>query len=744
MPSNPATRLTHEQIRRILTPFPGGRRDLEYVCPACQVGHLFLFGEDDFDCKNKDGGCDERAVARKLHELVGAGNKHVPKVLPKPSASSFEEPSGSLSRPDYGLPKCLDATILDRFNVTEGPHPYYKKVTRAVCFPYYDENGKSVTQQWRWGMGSKNRRFLTASYASKVFGSDGGSYLYGRLQFINALATQEGLSALFICEGESNVHTLEQAGFPAFGLPGVGNWQSEWANLPACQAAERIYFLYDMKDGEPEPQALAGAAKVAKSFGDKADKLYGVRLPTKDVSDLWVFHQSGWPGEGERGFRKEFESAILAAKPVIAKFVVPTGLPPNLGEEVFVACPILGDFVERISRCLECDINNIVSDFLACAGAAIGVNAHAKIAEDIHRPSTFHILIAPTSSGKGTCWGVVDKLFRQASNFDWTKCKRGGLRSAQAVVRVINECCEEYKKQEDGEDSDKPNPKYTEGRVLFRSSEISSVFKSFKQEWSTMSQSLREVFDGTPVANEVGDASKSYSVSKPYAVSIAGDVTPWELSTVINDVDFANGIANRFVWCVSHQARKLPRSPKMPDFSDIAQRLRTVLPSEPLEEFTYSEEGGAVWDAWVATIPDDDSKLGSACGRMRANALRLAVLFAVLDEQRLSSAEPTQIKASHVRAAAAIMDRHRATVAWFLSNPTAIPKNLPEKKVDTLWSKVEKLKANLVDGNITAEALRTLFSNETLDARRAIAEAAGLKEQTEKTGGRDRTVWSTT
>lgn len=731
MPSSkPTDRLTHEQLRNILTPAPGGRRD-EFVCPLCEHGHFQLFGDDGYDCKN---GCENRALTKRLHELVGNGHKHAPKVMPKPSASSFEEPSGSLATAEFGIAKCIDSAILKRFNVTEGPHPFYKKVTNAVCFNYCDENGQLVTQQWRWGMDSKCRRFLPNK----------PSYLYGRLQFINALVAQEGLSALFICEGESNTLTLDQAGFPAFGLPGVGNWQAEWANLPACQAAERIYFLYDMRDGEPEPQALAGAAKVAKSFGEKADKVYGVRLPTKDISDLWVFHQSGWPGDGERGFRKEFQSAILEAKPVLPKFVVPKGLPPNLGDEVFKACPILRDFVERVSRCLESDVNNIVSDFLACAGAAIGVNAHAKIAEDIHRPATFHMLIAPTSSGKGTCFGVVDKLYREASNFDWPKSTRRGLRSAQALVRAINESCEEFRKQEDGEDSEKSNPKYTEGRMLFRSSEIAELFKSFKQEWSTMSHKLRDVYDGGPVANEVADASKSYSVTKPYAVSIAGDVTPWELSTVINDVDFANGVANRFVWCVSHQARKLPRPPRMPDLSDIARRLRTVLPTEPLEEFSYSEEGGAVWDAWVATIPDDDSKLGSACGRMRANALRLAVLFAVLDEQRLSSAAPPQIKASHVRAAAAIMDRHRATVGWFLANPTSIPKNLPEKKVDTLWSKVEKLKSNLVDGQITAESLRALFSHETVEERRAIAEAAGLKERTEKTSGRGRTVWCAT
>ncbi|HEY2119589.1 MAG TPA: YfjI family protein [Candidatus Acidoferrum sp.] len=309
------TRLTHEQLRAVLTPSPGGERD-EYFCPLCEHGHLRLFKDDEFDCKND---CDNKSVAKRLHELVGNGHRHVPKVMPKPSKQDNEEPEGELHDVEYAMEKCLDVHLLrDHHGVYEGKHPYYAKVKYAVAQPYFDENGKIVTTQWRWGMGSKNRKFLTKEYASKVFGSDGGSCLYGGhfLQRLNEMAKNgDPVKDIFLCEGESNPQTLTQNGFPAIGLPGVGNWKKEWADLPLFKEAKRIYFLLDMaEDGQPEAVAINGAKKIADSFPD--GKVWSVRPPVKDISDLWIFHMTDDFGKGVEGFRSELRDALRDARPV--------------------------------------------------------------------------------------------------------------------------------------------------------------------------------------------------------------------------------------------------------------------------------------------------------------------------------------------------------------------------------------------------------------------------------------------
>jgi hypothetical protein len=680
--------------------------------------------------------CDPKDVAAKLHALVGTNGTNAPQ---NDSKIVHEPPAGKLTLAEYGIAKQVSAQLLTHwFGAREGKHPYYGGIESGVCFPYFNANGDEVTQQWRWGMGKGKRRFLRNK----------PTYLYGGrfLKLLEEMAVNgDERHEIFIVEGESNTHTLAQNGFPVIGLPGVQGWQKEWAQLKCLQAAKRLYVFLDMKDGEPEDVAIIGARKIAESF--PAGKVLAVKMPFpyKDVSETWLRHMTDVFGAGPDGFRRDLQDAILSATPIIPIREDLTGLPPDLGEQVFKGCEILRDFVNLTAPQVETDVNNLVCDFLACAGAAIGLKAHAKIVADRHPAATYHLLIADSATGKGTCFNTVNSLFSIAVA-DWNKYPRHSVRSTQALIRMLAEVSSETiteGEDDKAEAKPNPNPKYTEGRLLLRTPEISSIFKSMRAEWNTVSQTLREAYDGGPLSNERGDQALSVYVNNPYALALLGDITGWELSEVIQGVDFANGSANRFIWCVSHRSKLIPRGGKLPDYSALAERLKRVIPTTPLGELTFSESGGAAWDGWVYTLPlEDAGRLGSACGRMRANALRLAVLFAVLDENRLSLPGAPRIEAAHVHAAAAIMNRHRDTVAWFLNRPAAMPE-VSEVQKGKLWPRVEKLRGALKNGRITAYEYKKLFSNITAEERTEIAKAAGLemsKERDEK--GNEITVWS--
>lgn len=249
-----------------------------------------------------------------------------------------------------------------------------------------------------------------------------------------------------------------------------------------------------------------------------------------------------------------------------------------------------------------------------------------------------------------------------------------------------------------------------------------------------MSQALREAYDGTPLSNERSDKQQSIRVEDPYALAVIGDITKWELSETILGVDFANGVANRFIWCVSRRTKTIPHAERTPDYSSLADRLKRVLPTQDLGQISFSEAGLAAWDAWVYSLPLEDSgKLGSACGRVRPNALRMAVLFAVLDEGRLEADVPPRIEARHVQAAATILDRHRATVAWFLSHSAPAMPEMPERVKQKAQRDNEKIWAALVNDEITDTQLHRLFSNHlTVEERAAKAKAAGLERREEE------------
>lgn len=719
-------RLTHDEVRKACGASSGAK---EMTCPCCGHRHLQLFGDDGIKCQN---GCTTEEVTAECRRRLGTGELPVQIKPPNESGS----PTGKLTLADYGIAKHLSAQLLEEwFGAREGKHPYYDKLERAVCFPYFNERGEEITQQWRWGMGGKDRRFL----------KDKPTYLYaGRFLALLEQMAESGNARrdIFIVEGESNTHTLAQNSFPVLGLPGVGNWQPKWANLKCLQAAKRLYVFLDMEsDGKPQAVAILGARRIAESF--EPGKVLAVKLPMKDISELWLFHMTEVFGEeGPEGFRRDLQDALLAAKPIIPEREEVEGLPPDLGEQVLNACPILRDFVKLTLPVVETDINNLVCDFLACAGAAIGLRAYAMHHYDKHPAATFHLLIADTTVGKGTAFNCVNALFRMAVP-DWMKCLRRSMRSQQALYRMLSRVSVKELGVVETDDESKPipNPEYTEGRLLIRSTEVSAIFKSMRADWSTLSQGLREAYDGGPLSNEVSKDEDCIRVNEPYALALSGDVVPWELSEVIESVDFANGLANRLVWCVAHQTKAIPRATHTPDYTELAARLRRVIPEAPIGEISYSEAGAAAWDTWFCSLPRLTGKLASACARTRANALRLAVLFAVLDENRDTAA--IKIEARHVQAAAAILDRHRATVAWFLERPAALPANLPNPEKSKLWRQIEKVRAAQKNGRITGKKLYHLFSNETAAERTAIAEAAGLhahEERDEK--GNKIVVWS--
>jgi len=625
-----------------------------------------------------------------------------------------KQPTGKLSLVEYAMAKYLSVPFLEQwFAVSEGKHPYYDKIECAVCFPYLDERGEEITQQWRFGMGSKDRRYLSNGDVKHPL------YLYGgrHLRNLEEMAKAgEGRKDIFIVEGESNCQTLAQR-FPVLGLPGVGNWQTDWAKLELFKAAKRIYFFLDMREnGTPEDVAIVGAQKVADSFPN--GKVLAVKLPVKDASELWLYHMTDPLGGQQDGFLADLSEAILAAQPINPVKEETSEQIPDLGEQVLDACPILKDFVALVAPNLESDVNNIVCDFLACAGAAIGRKAYAKHAYDVHDPATFFLLIANTGDGKGTCWNTAYTLFNKAIP-SWSRIVKTSSRSQQALYRMIGDCTQPA------------NEHFTDGRLLVRFSEISSLFVGMRAEWSTMAGALREVYDRQHLSNNVGSAKDSIVVDEPYAIAMHGDVAPWELSEVIKGVDFANGVANRFVWCRSYKTKSLPRA-KSNELQPLADRLRKLITESNLGELDFSKEGEAAWTAWVYTLPNDEGKLGASCARMRANALRLSVLFTVLDERRLEQDAPElKIEARHVYAATEIMNRHRETVKRFLEQPTSISKSLPDTKKDVLWQKVEKLKGNLVNGEITANALHDLFPHETAEKRRIIAASAELHSEKE-------------
>jgi len=304
-----ANRLTHEQLRAVLTPTPGGRKD-EFVCPLCEHGHLTLFGDDGFDCKND---CDDKALAKRLHELVGGKQRHVPRVMPKPSMRSgtnlADDPNwqGFTVREYCEMKKLsLPWLVMNYTPDLRSPNPMQaeKSGKQVVAFAYMDADRKVLFTRHRFSADTKPR----SEFGSVM------SIPYGLWLHTNKPDKKgQWPRAVILCEGESSQQTLTMHGFPAIGVPGASNWKSEWASLPVLKYAEKLFVIQEPKeDGKPD----AGKKLVDDITRDfPSGKAVAVKLPVKDASDLHLANLIGKELGSDITFGDELVEAIRSAVP---------------------------------------------------------------------------------------------------------------------------------------------------------------------------------------------------------------------------------------------------------------------------------------------------------------------------------------------------------------------------------------------------------------------------------------------
>ena len=561
---------------------------------------------------------------------------------------------------------------------------------------------------------------------------------------------------LFIVEGQWDSMALTELNYPAVAL--INNSQRRVSDA-ICKELRRAGHIFLLPDNDGLANSRAAVESVKAQLDKEGLPVSILEFPgdIKDVCQFWkrfgadaLREYLTWQTDALKGgCTITFRTADLSSPFVVGttenREVIAEAEPPfpaDIGAEVFDACAVLKDFVDLTLPHVEADVNNLAADFLACAGSVLGAKVYGRVAFDLHPPGTFHLLLGGTGIGKGTAQGATEHLFLQVEK-SWYNVIRRSARSGQALVRMLKEVSEptiEYTAEDGQPPQTKENPKYTQGRMFLCFSEVASLFASLKMESSVLSQYLRDAYDCRPLANEKGDGNASSAVNAPYTLTVLGSITPWELARILADVDFANGLANRFVWWASQSSKVLPRAERAPDYTELARRIARLIPTAPVGQIRYSKDGAEEWDAWVSGLPRGDSKLDSACARMRPNALRLAVLFAVLDESRLTlEGTPLEIHAHHVRAAAAIMERHRASVDWYLSRKMLV---LPSPGNGSKESRVRDLAA-ANGGRFTGAQLARLFSNQKPDERESIAVAAGFKKHDERDArGNKIAVWT--
>jgi hypothetical protein len=374
-------------------------------------------------------------------------------------------------------------------------------------------------------------------------------------------------------------------------------------------------------------------------------------------------------------------------------------------------CGIVGDFVKAALPCTEADENALAYQFITAVGNLFGTGSFATFGADRHYPNLFQLIVGPTSAGKGQSLSAVRHCLSTVDP-EWLDHVKHSAASGEALVRLVSEL------------EDDP-------RMLVVLSEMSVLLNSSNREGSNLSGYLRIAYDGAPL--EHNRAQKSFKASN-YLLSTIGHITPQELTETMSNVDFYNGSTNRFLFAACRRSKVLPRMGKVPDFGSVVTRLSAMLNLPAAGKVDFSEEGGRTWDQWVYSLTEPtDGKLAAAVERSKPNCLRVALIYALLDESRLDDpfGGPTYIEKRHVDAAVELVNRSRESVRWFLNQPSKNSAGPDRQEISRLREAV-----NAAGGSLSGTQLTKLFSHKSADERNQLATQAGLKLRRTQTEGR--------
>ncbi len=318
-----------------------------------------------------------------------------------------------------------------------------------------------------------------------------------------------------------------------------------------------------------------------------------------------------------------------------------------------------GDVVHVLDPSTEADPVGVLVTLLATFGACVGPGRYTRVGSSKQGARIWPLLIGPTGAGrKGTTWAVTSEFFSRAGGDHFLRFNtvHGGLSTGEGFVNLV---------RDPPVDDAKPEKKavqapatsfdrYTDKRRLIVEPEFARLLAAGRRDGSTLSPVLRSAWDSGHLSVVTrGDPL----VASGGHVNIVGHVTRRELLAKATDTDISGGLLNRFLPVLVRQSKDLPLEHEADEcaVTSLAEQWRHKV--NDAQRGTYvrrSPAGDELWEAElyrVLKVPeaDEDNVVGELLVRGHAYVMRLALTFALLDNDDL-------IEPEHLLAAAALWE----------------------------------------------------------------------------------------
>jgi hypothetical protein len=390
---------------------------------------------------------------------------------------------------------------------------------------------------------------------------------------------------------------------------------------------------------------------------------------------------------------------------------------------------VAGEIVEAIEPHREADRVAVLVNLLCAFGNAIGCGAYKRIGADTHHLRIYAALVGKTSKArKGTSWGYVRELMREADPLWATSHVQNGLSSGEGLIHAVRDPVRKVdKKTGEVETVDEG---VVDKRLLVVEPELASTLKMMARDGNTLSPVVRQAWDGDLLQIMTRNSPSKATGSH---VSILGHITKEELLKHLSETETANGFANRFLWFMVRRSKELPFGGKWDtvEKEPLVRRLKSALKFGTRSvEIRWEEEAAEDWRAVYGNLSRERPGLfGAVTGRAEAQVTRLAALYAVLDRSYL-------IERQHLEAALALWEYAEESARYVFGDATG----------DSIADDILRALQSAGTKGMTRTEIRDLFGRNQKSERvnRALAlllQAGRVTQTDEHTGGRPLERW---
>jgi hypothetical protein len=373
--------------------------------------------------------------------------------------------------------------------------------------------------------------------------------------------------------------------------------------------------------------------------------------------------------------------------------------------------------VETIAPHTEADPVAILAQLLVGAGVLVGRGAWFEVEATRHHPNEFVVLVGDSAKArKGSSWDHVARTLARADG-GFTGRVRTGLSTGEGLIWAAR-------------DPDGADPGVADPRLLVVEPEFVTVLKATGRDVNTLSPVLRAAWDGRPLALLTRTAPARASNAH---IAIVGHITAAELAHHASALEAANGFLNRFCFIACRRTRLLPEGgdPDPLAGTGIEARLGAHLrQARRAGQVNLTPGARLEWHhAYHRLSQPDDGITGAICARAEAHALRLALLYTLVDGE-------TTISLAHLQAGLALWDYAARSAAWALQATSTDP--IAEQIHDALVASP----AGLTRTQLRDLYARNLPSTRIDTALTTLGRSGRAQRHRITTGGRPAEVWT--